>query len=237
MIKSGTAISESEELQKALAKITQLKKEKAVLTELSNRLRAELSKAGIENKRPVSTSSAHLHSDHIVQNAVRSKLDQLEKMQYQLTKADIQQAVCNESPPKDNKENSFPKPRHSANQVQGKQQMPSLIEQHSSGSSSYRPKAKAVALQGRGASKPKYQAPAPKVKATSNLAWRKTLQSKKDATPQTSIDEAVRRTNGNVPVRESTGLSALDSLDLGSSIQEVWRLLDEQPSINSSTQS
>lgn len=127
--KSASGQTAATELNKALARVSQLSKEKAILTELSNKLRAELQKAGINVKRPPGyhkmVTSQHASESHTegnderVSQAVRGKLDQLERLQYQLTKANINksnQPTNGSAVDKENQEpesgRSYPLPRH-----------------------------------------------------------------------------------------------------------------------------
>ncbi|KAK6188076.1 hypothetical protein SNE40_004338 [Patella caerulea] len=100
-------------LRKAVKHITQLAKEKQQLIEVCNRLRGELKKAGITQTTPtVSTgfptnqiplnqlsNSLTSHNPSRVTQESLNKLNQLEKLQYQLTKQELQFAQ-NFSPPR-----------------------------------------------------------------------------------------------------------------------------------------
>ncbi|XP_050401525.1 coiled-coil domain-containing protein 57 [Patella vulgata] len=100
-------------LRKAVKHITQIAKEKQQLIEVGNRLRGELKKAGITQTTPaVSTgyatnqvpfnqlsNSLTSHNPSRVTQESLNKLNQLEKLQYQLTKQELQFAQ-NFSPPR-----------------------------------------------------------------------------------------------------------------------------------------
>lgn len=262
LIKQDTTRTEGKDLQNALSRINQLSKEKIVLTELSNRLRAELSKAGIVPSKPsiVKSSpqcvghcdSADVAPDMRVNQAVRGKLDQLERLQYELTKADISSSAHTTSKTKlARTKQQSPLYAHQSKQavvnarVQAeKPYLPEFIDQTSSSGSSFKAKGKAAALQpARSSQSRKFVARVPKVKPKSNVAWVKDSKHKRMVHDQrnssTSSVTAVADENSIVgslvgqdtSMRDPSGL--IDSMDLGSSIQEAWKILDDQPSLNS----
>lgn len=95
-----------QKLRNAAKKITELAKEKQQLIEMGNKLRAELKKAGLEmsavapsSKRPLRPLQPPIReedSDSITSQPhseqYMSKLNQLEKLQYQLTRQELQYA-------------------------------------------------------------------------------------------------------------------------------------------------
>lgn len=251
-----------EELQKALSRISQLNKEKIVLTELSNRLRSELSKAGISLQKPV-TARPMIHDASTamkVDRAVRGKLDQLENVQYELMKANIAKSVppppiANSAKLTNNRRSASPPTRQEKRPAsRGKsnpkpQHLPMFVEQSSTSGSSFKAKGKPVALQ-TFPSKPTkpYVAPPPRIKPSSNVAWVKGAGQRSgdkranEPEEQESISSEAAVADPD-SVIESPGPAdrlrqlavGFDSMELGSSIQDVWKLLDDHSSLNSAT--
>lgn len=254
-------ITKGDELQKALSRISQLNKEKMVLTELSNRLRSELTKAGISLQKPPSASSnipRDIRRDTRVSSAVQGKLDQLEKAQYDLMKARIAQSPRSPtSPPKspNNIQAASPPTKQTKRQsaeskLRGKnQKLPTFVEQTSTSGSSFKAKGSAAIMR---ASRLKpsrgYVAPLPKSKPSSNVAWVKSSNRKPQyqianefddldsLSSQTAVVDPNSLAKSPSQGQRSHDINGmLDSLELGSSIQDVWKIIDDQASLNSST--
>ena len=254
-------LDKGDELPKALSRISQLNKEKIVLTELSNRLRAELSKAGIDMRKPatsVARPGSNVPPGSTVNRTIPRKLDELENRQYELMRANITKSSkesARTSGPRDSQsktDNSPPTKQGKASVTRkGGQyhQIPRFVEQTSSSGSSFKAKGEPIHLQhSRIKAKDAYKAPPLKNKPKSNVAWVKDkLPKVKDQTvlksddvEDDSTEAAVADPNSVLQSTEQRDRSqiltgVLDSMDLGSSIQEVWKLLDDQPSLNSTT--
>ncbi|XP_067941631.1 myosin heavy chain, cardiac muscle isoform-like [Watersipora subatra] len=245
LLKSGENSSgKGNELTRALSRITQLSKEKIVLTELSNRLRSELTKAGICLTKPHVPSN---RLDSKVSRAVSSKLDELENLQYEYMKTNIAQASLtplHKNASKTNAPGSPPTKQKTKIVLKGKckgqpDHFPHFIEQSSTSSSSFKAKGKPIHPQSR-LRKPSnvYEAPSLKTRQKSNIAWMKSSAAKADPKVRESVSVVAVEDQPNSsaePLRRDVHDSALDSIELGSSIQDVWKLLDEQPSLNSNT--
>lgn len=102
-----------QKLKNAAKKIVELAKEKQQLLEMGNKLRAELKKAGVDGPAPSNMATRRpyrpLHqpireeySDHVTSQPqseqYASKLNQLEKLQYQLTRQELQYATKYQRP-------------------------------------------------------------------------------------------------------------------------------------------
>lgn len=235
MVKTGASTeTEGEKLQKAYARITRLTKENAVLTELSNRWKSELLKSGYHVKRPgVETSqSPNRLTQPPPSNPITSpskkpnatKLDKLEELQYQLTKKGFNHQNKKSDSEKLDSELG-PKIATSKTAV------PSIIDSTSTSGSVLMPLAKPSNMATRTKKPAKYQVPPPVVsKLKSNVAW-----IPKEKPTSSSPDPPISKlSNSNAKGEGRESLGVIDSMDLGSSIQEVWRLLDEQPSLGSS---
>lgn len=234
---NGTGVSGEPELKKAQSRIIQLNKEKSVLTELSNRLRSELLKAGINVKNQPITAAQPTNlppsTRTNVQHAVRGKLDQLEQLQYELTKASINKpADVNHDGVRHVSSPPTKQPKTDLTLSTTAQKLPAYADQQSSSGSSFVAKGKPAVLQP--SKKPsqnrKYVAPVPKSKLKSNVAWIKSAEPH-----YTKNDTLVTSANPpSLASHEVTG-DMVDSMNLGSSIQEVWKLLEDQPTLNSDT--
>lgn len=236
----------SAELSRALAKITSLSKQKAVLTELSNRLRSELLRAGINTRQlssPVNPSGVDppVISDAMGSEAAASKLDQLEQLQYKLAKEGMKQHIM-QNPSKNNKENLF-QPDTIPTKISNKKgAMPSAVDLSSNSDSTMKPKSKPSVLQPRAPKSRLYQAPTPAVKPrSSNVPWIKTKKNDTSSNRKSiasTLEPAEQKAHTKHvqtgTIMQSAPSAVLDSMDLGSSIQEVWNFLDEQPSVASS---
>ena len=220
----------------------------------------------------VNPSNYGKSNENKVSEAVRGKLDQLERLQYQLTKADINQT---REPllQTDDKENQLPKPTSSfprphrnsrpasppvkLQSTTGsktritsdvKPKVPAYVEQSSTSSSSFKVQGHPAGRQREQSATQKYIAPAPKRKQKSNLAWIKKGASGfgsqtrvpddvdvQEASRLGQLDENSLRQSLNStgrhksPSQHLRGSAFIDSMDLGSSIQDVWKMLDNQP--------
>lgn len=235
-----------------MAKVASLNKQKAVLTELSNRLKSELLRAGIYTPQPGPAGNPRLVNSAIsVQEAglggrpVIGKLDQLEQLQYKLAKKGIQQSLA-QNPTRNNKENEPQPISYTSKTVRKKEAMPAAVDLSSNSDSTMKPKTKSSVLQPRFTKTKTYQAPAPATKPKpSNVPWIKAKKTDASTNAKTSgnsvervEDTEARKSRAEVEnVTQSVPSGLLDSMDLGSSIQEVWNFLDEQPSVASSNPS
>lgn len=293
--KSSPGQAAGSELNKALSRVSQLTKEKAILTELSNKLRSELHKAGVDVKKPPGARGSGqpqgavpeghaFASEDKLSDAVRGKLDQLERLQYQLTKAHInkvsekpsQSAGTENQLSTDDQitrpQHSYPRPHRSVRpaspptklqkhsnlntrvSASAKPKLPAYIEQSSTTSSSLKAQGHTANLQQHQPSSKKYIPPAAKSKQKSNLAWikrgeggfggqskmtdQKTIHdaSKLGQVDENSMRRSLNSTGHRSPSPRLRGSAFIDSMDLGSSIQDVWKLLDNHPpSLSSST--
>jgi len=213
----------SSELDKANKKITQLTKEKAVLTELSNRLRADLLAVGMDPRKP---GPSHSYPNPPPANKpptsdlIKNKLDEIEKLQYDVTRKEIRkaaeikenkQSIRPSSPP-----TKLPSRKQPGRAVTGRT-LPAAVEHSSTTSdSSLKAKGKPSKLQARVGPSERYKAPPPNRKPLSNLGWHADRQR-----------QEVNRMSDTV-ISEVT-----DSSLVGSSLQDVWNILDqEEPSMN-----
>ncbi|OWF50285.1 coiled-coil domain-containing protein 57-like [Mizuhopecten yessoensis] len=79
-------------LKVAAKHIAQLAKEKQQLIEMGNRLRADLKKAGVNPSHGPPTSVASTNNQNVMSQEMLSRLGQLESLQYQLTRQQLQYA-------------------------------------------------------------------------------------------------------------------------------------------------
>ncbi|XP_060080442.1 coiled-coil domain-containing protein 57-like [Ylistrum balloti] len=79
-------------LKGAAKHIAQLAKEKQQLIEMGNRLRADLKKAGIQPSHGPPKSAPSTNSQNVMSQEMLNRLSQLERLQYQLTRQQLQYA-------------------------------------------------------------------------------------------------------------------------------------------------